>query len=116
MNQEQQVETAARAIRDAVRINIRPGGETVQLLDKGHTFHLNPDEANTAARAVLAAIHPTVSVWEDTDDGWFYEGSKDDEFPMSRPICRRPVVDPEYLRKQAAQFLAVADAIEGGAV
>lgn len=114
MNQEQ-IEAAARAIRDTVRISIRPDGGTMDLLEHGHTFHLTTDEANTAARAAIEAIHPTVSVWEDTDDGWFYEGSKDDEFPMSRPICRRPVVDPEYLRKQAARFLAVADAIEGGA-
>lgn len=110
MNQEL-IETAARALNHA--------GWTCF---EGSDLPGNYDECEDCrrvcddqARAVIAAIHPTVSVWEDTDDGWFYEGSKDDEFPMSRPICRRPVVDPEYLRKQAAQFLAVADAIEGGA-
>lgn len=60
MNQET-IERAARAVADAVKISLRPGGETMRLLDKGHTFHLNPDEARTAARAAIAAIHPTVS-------------------------------------------------------
>lgn len=67
MSAEQMIETAARAVADAVRISIRPGGETMRLLDKGHTFHLNPDEARTAARAVIAAIHPTVSTIEELE-------------------------------------------------
>lgn len=66
MNDEM-TETAARAVADAVKIRIRPGGETMRLLDDGHTFHLNPDEARTAARAVLAAIHPTVSTEVELD-------------------------------------------------
>lgn len=66
MNQET-IERAARAIRDTVRISIRPDGGTMELLEHGHTFHLNPDEANTAARAVIAAIHPTVSSVEELD-------------------------------------------------
>lgn len=66
-NQEQIIEKAARAVADAVKISIRPGGETMRLLDKGHTFALTPNEARTAAHAVLVAIHPTVTTETELD-------------------------------------------------
>lgn len=66
MNSEK-IEAAARAIRDAVRISIRPNGGTMELLEQGHTFHLNQDEATKAAKAAHAAFHPTMSTVEELD-------------------------------------------------
>ncbi|WP_417220536.1 hypothetical protein [Arthrobacter sp.] len=70
---QNQIEAAARAIRDAVRISIRPNGGTMELLEQGHTFHLNQDEATKAAKAAHEAFHPTATsaretVLSDVDD------------------------------------------------
>lgn len=61
----EQIDAAATAIRDAVRISIRPNGGTMELLEKGHTFHLNQEEATKAAKAAHEAFHPIITTAEE---------------------------------------------------
>ncbi|WP_372699398.1 hypothetical protein [Arthrobacter sp. JSM 101049] len=62
-----QIEVAAQAIRDTVKLSIRPNGGTMEMLEQGHTFHLTGDEAKAAAAAAYDAFHPTVATRDELD-------------------------------------------------